>query len=249
MWTSQQMMHLFLNTLISLSSLFIFWGHHCITLMPQVVNSTSWHCRHHLSSLCKSSEGRMEIAIQSPMLALLLGVLLISPWEQIHHSLLWFPKPFIRDIIWHLCHLFCFALMDFEVWGEQRLFIVSFLFLSPQGLAHSRNARNICVIWVVEGNTKSTNLSYSSIFSQHKWGFQISYIWQFRLDPVLPQHCFKTLITHVPLEWMSFLIACELSDRRDCVSYSCPYSQGSEQCLSHSRYSINICRIKVSDLI
>lgn len=34
----------------------------------------------------------MEIATQSPMLALLLGVFLISPWEQIHHSLLCFQS-------------------------------------------------------------------------------------------------------------------------------------------------------------
>lgn len=69
---------------------------YCIN--AQVVNNTSWHCRHHLYSQCKSLVGwwwcrySTEIAIQTPMLGLLLDVLFISPWEQIHHSLLSFQS-------------------------------------------------------------------------------------------------------------------------------------------------------------
>lgn len=77
----------------------------------------------------------MEIAIQTPMLDSLLGMLFISPWESRSTIPLLVLKAFIYDRIWLLCSLFCSSLVDFEAVGEQRLFVGSFLALFPQAFS------------------------------------------------------------------------------------------------------------------
>lgn len=154
---------------------------------------------------------------------------------------LWYNVAFVHFIL-------CFSN---GFWGLRglRLFIVSLVSLSPQCLAHSRNARDICVM---EENIKST-ISSLFLYFQHQWNFQVSTLIAHPgpCVPLLsrstrPPKCSSGKYVNVSVS--VFAESLWALWQRDCLSYSSSRVQGSAQGLSHSRCLINICRIEVSDM-